>query len=37
MAALVGDRVDAVSLEEAVKDLKTVDMDLYRIAEIFFG
>jgi hypothetical protein len=26
-----------VSLEEAVKALKTVDMDLYRIAEIFFG
>ncbi len=37
MAALVGNRVDAVSLEEAVKSLKTVDMDLYRIAEIFFG
>ena len=37
MAGLKGNRVDAVSLEEAVKALKTVDMDLYRIAEIFFG
>ncbi|UCF31463.1 MAG: 6-phosphofructokinase [bacterium] len=37
MAALIGNRVDAVSLEEAVRELKTVDMDLYGIAEIFFG
>lgn len=37
MAALKGNRISAVSLEEAVKELKTVDMDLYRIAEIFFG
>jgi 6-phosphofructokinase 1 len=37
MAALVGRKIDAVLLEEAVRELKTVDMDLYDIAEIFFG
>jgi 6-phosphofructokinase 1 len=37
MAAMVCGRIEAVSLEEAVRELKTVDMDLYRIAEIFFG
>ena len=37
MAALVNGRIDAVQLEEAVRDLKTVDMELYKIAEIFFG
>lgn len=37
MAALVCGRIDAVPLEEAVKELKTVDMDLFDIAGIFFG
>lgn len=37
MAAMVGGKIDAVPLEEAVRELKTVDMELYRIAEIFFG
>ncbi|UCG37879.1 MAG: 6-phosphofructokinase [bacterium] len=37
MAAMVCGKIDAVPLEEAVRELKTVDMDLYEIAEIFFG
>ena len=37
MAALVGATVEAVPLQEAVRELKTVDMKLYRMAEIFFG
>jgi len=37
MAALVGNKVEAVSLEKAVSKLKTVDMELYNIAKIFFG
>ena len=37
MAAMVCGTIDAVPLEEAVKELKTVDMDLYAIAGIFFG
>jgi 6-phosphofructokinase 1 len=37
MAALVGGKVSAVPLAEAVKELKTVDEELYSIAEIFFG
>jgi ATP-dependent phosphofructokinase / diphosphate-dependent phosphofructokinase len=37
MVALKGDKIIAVPLEEAVKDLKTVDMELYEIAKVFFG
>ncbi|NOY87206.1 MAG: 6-phosphofructokinase [Deltaproteobacteria bacterium] len=37
MAALVGGHIDSVSLEDAVRKLKTVDMNIYKIAEIFFG
>jgi len=37
MAALVGTRVTAVPLEKAVSKLKTVDMELYNMAKIFFG
>lgn len=37
MAALQGSKVVDVSLEAAVSKLKTVDMELYDIAKIFFG
>ncbi|MFH1478356.1 MAG: ATP-dependent 6-phosphofructokinase [Candidatus Omnitrophota bacterium] len=37
MAALQGNKVVAVSLEKAVCKLKTVDMELYKIAQVFFG
>ena len=37
MVALVGTRVTAVPLEKAVSKLKTVDMELYNMAKIFFG
>jgi len=37
MAALQGNKVIAVSLEAAVSRLKTVDMELYNIAKIFFS
>ena len=37
MVALKGNKIEAVNLEEAVSHLKTVDMDLYEIAKIFFG
>ncbi|MCT8338143.1 6-phosphofructokinase [Methanoculleus sp. Afa-1] len=37
MVALRGDDIVAVPLEEAVANLKTVDMDLYKIASIFYG
>jgi 6-phosphofructokinase 1 len=37
MAALKGNKIIAVPLEEAVRELKTVDMELYDIAKIFFG
>ena len=37
MVALRGDDIVAVPLEEAVAHLKTVDMDLYKIASIFYG
>jgi len=37
MAAMVDGRIDSVSLKDAVRELKTVDMELYKIAEIFFG
>jgi len=37
MAALQGNKVIDVPLEAAVSKLKTVDMELYDIAKIFFG
>ncbi|MCK9594687.1 MAG: ATP-dependent 6-phosphofructokinase [Candidatus Omnitrophica bacterium] len=37
MVALRGNSIVAVPLEEAVKELKTVDMELYDIAKVFFG
>ncbi|MDY6835887.1 MAG: ATP-dependent 6-phosphofructokinase [Chloroflexota bacterium] len=37
MVALHGNKIEAVQLEEAVSHLKTVDMELYAIAETFFG
>jgi len=37
MVALRGNKIIPVELEEAVSTLKTVDMDLYKIAEVFFG
>lgn len=37
MVALQGVKIVDVPLEEAVKALKTVDMELYDIAKVFFG
>ncbi len=37
MVALAGNKIIDVSIEEAVRTLKTVDMDLYEIAKVFFG
>lgn len=37
MVALRGDKIIDVSLEEAVRALKTVDKELYEIAKVFFG
>ncbi|MDP3042209.1 MAG: 6-phosphofructokinase [Candidatus Omnitrophota bacterium] len=37
MVALAGTKIIDVPLEEAVKTLKTVDMELYNIAKVFFG
>ena len=37
MASLSGNKIIAVPLEAAVSELKTVDMELYNIAKIFFG
>ncbi len=37
MAALVGNKIVDVPIENAVKELKTVDMELYEIAKVFFG
>jgi len=37
MVALQGNKIIAVPLEAAVSKLKTVDMELYNIAKIFFG
>lgn len=37
MVALVGNKIIDVPIEEAVAALKTVDMDLYEIAKVFFG
>lgn len=37
MVALKGYKIEPVELDEAVSKLKTVDMELYEIAKIFFG
>jgi 6-phosphofructokinase 1 len=37
MAALSGNKIVDVPLEDAVKALKTVDPELYEIAKVFFG
>ena len=37
MVALDGNKIIAVPLEAAVREIKTVDMELYNIAKIFFG
>lgn len=37
MVALLGNKIIDVSIEEAVSTLKTIDMDLYEIAKVFFG
>ncbi|MDY6964584.1 MAG: ATP-dependent 6-phosphofructokinase [Halobacteriota archaeon] len=37
MAALRGNKIIPIELKEAVSELKTVDMELYEIAKIFFG
>jgi len=37
MVALAGTKIIDVPLEDAVKALKTVDMELYNIAKVFFG
>ena len=37
MVALRGNKIIPVSLEDAVQELKTVDLELYDIAKVFFG
>ncbi len=37
MAALRGTQIVSVSLQEATKQLKTLDEDFFKVAEIFFG
>ncbi|MFH1202281.1 MAG: ATP-dependent 6-phosphofructokinase [Candidatus Omnitrophota bacterium] len=37
MVALSGNKIIAIPIEESVKELKTVDMELYGIAREFFG
>lgn len=37
MVALSGNKIIDVPIEEAVRELKTVDMELYEIAKVFFG
>ncbi|MGH7394699.1 MAG: 6-phosphofructokinase, partial [Candidatus Methylomirabilales bacterium] len=37
MVALQGNQIVAVPLADAVRRLKTLDMDLYDIARVFFG
>ncbi len=37
MAALQGIKIIDVPLKDAVKELKTVDMELYNVAKVFFG
>jgi 6-phosphofructokinase 1 len=37
MVALAGAKIIDVPIEQAVTALKTVDMELYEIAKVFFG
>ena len=37
MVALQGNKIINVSLDEATRKTKTVDMELFRTAEVFFG
>ncbi|TPW10472.1 MAG: phosphofructokinase [bacterium] len=37
LASRFGANIEAVSLDEAVQKLKTVDMEIYKIAQVFFG
>ena len=37
MAALRGNKITSVPLKEAVSAIKTLDPDIYRVAEVFFG
>lgn len=37
MAALRGNKICSIPLDEAVSDIKRLDEDIYRVAEIFFG
>ncbi len=37
MTAVRGNRIVSVPLDEAVGELKKLDEEIYRIAEIFFG
>jgi 6-phosphofructokinase 1 len=37
MVSLVGNRIVNIPIEEATKELKTVDMELYKVASVFFG
>jgi phosphofructokinase-like protein len=37
MVSLTGNKIISVPIAEAVKELKTVDMELYDIARVFFG
>ena len=37
MAALQGNRIVSVPLEEATRSLKTLDPSIYEVAEVFFG
>jgi len=37
MVNLQGNKIGSISITDAVKELKTVDMELYEIAKVFFG
>jgi 6-phosphofructokinase 1 len=37
MAAIRGNRIISVPLAEAVGDLKYLDEEIYKVAEVFFG
>jgi len=37
MVALSGNKIIDVPIEEATRVLKTVDMEFYEIAKVFFG
>lgn len=37
MVNLQGNKIGSIPITEAVKELKTVDMELYEIAKVFFG